>query len=121
MLIPKKNDPSLMSNYRPINLANVVSRILSKVIANKLKLVLPNVISDNQSAFVPKRLITDNTTVAYELLHRIRNKRKGKVGQMAVKLDISKAYDWVEWGFSQNIMLKLGLDHKWVDMTRQLL
>ena len=73
-----------MSNYRPINLANVVSRILSKVIANKLKLVLPNVISDNQSDFVPKRLITDNTTVAYELLHRIRNKRKGKVGQMAV-------------------------------------
>ena len=121
VLIPKKNDPSLMFDYRPINLANVVSRILSKVIANKLKLVLPNVISNNQSAFVPKRLITDNTTVAYELLHRMRNKRKGKVGQMAVKLDISKAYDQVEWGFLRNIMLKLGLDHKWVDMTRQLL
>ena len=96
VLITKKNDPSLMTDYRPINLANVVSRILSKVIANRLKLVLPNVILDTQSAFVPNRLITDNTTVAYELLHRMRNKRRGKVGQMAVKLDISKAYDRVK-------------------------
>ena len=108
-----------MSDYRPINLANVVSRILSKVIANRLKLVLPNVISDTQSAFVPNRLITDNTTVAYELLHKMRNKRKGKVGQMTVKLDISKAYDRVEWGFLRNIMLKLGLDRRWVDMTME--
>ena len=80
VLIPKKNDPSLMSDYRPINLANVVSRILSKVIANRLKPVLPNVISNNQSAFVPNRLIIDNTTVAYELLHRMRNKKKRQGG-----------------------------------------
>ena len=53
-------------------------------------------IFDAQSAFVPNRLITDTTTVAYELLHRMRNKRKGKVGQMIVKLDINKAYVRVE-------------------------
>jgi len=85
-----------MSDNRPISLANVITRILSKVIANRLKLVLSNVISDNQSAFVPNQLITDNTTIAYYLLHRMRNKRKGKVGQMTVKLDISKAYDRVQ-------------------------
>lgn len=112
VLIPKKNDPSLISDYRHINSANVVFKILSKVITNRLKLVLLNVILENQGAFVPNQLITNNTTVAYELLHKIRNKRKGKVGQIAIKLDISKAYDRVEWGFLQDIMLKLGLDHR---------
>ena len=57
-------------------MGNVVSRIISKVLTNWIKPILPNVISDSQSAFVPNRLITDNTTVAFEMLHRMRNKRK---------------------------------------------
>ena len=93
VLIPKKNDPKHMAEYRPISLGKVVFRILSRVIANCLKIILPNTISDAQSAFVPNRLITNNTTIAYEPLHRICNKRKGKLGKMAIKLDISKAYD----------------------------
>ena len=119
VLIPKRNDPLVMADYRPISLTNIVSRILSKVMASRLKRVLPNVISEAQSAFVPNRLITDNTTVAYELLHRMRNKRRGKVGQMAVKLDVSKAYDRVEWSFLRGIMLKLGLDHRWVNLAME--
>ena len=63
-----------MFDYRPISLGNVISRILSKVIVNRLKHVLPNVIFDAQSAFVLDRLVIGNTTVAYELLHRMRNK-----------------------------------------------
>ena len=78
-----------------------------------------SVISDSQNAFVPQRLITDNTTVAYEILHRMRNKRRGKKGQMAIKLDISKAYDRVEWEFLHRIMLKLGLDSKWVQVAME--
>ena len=92
VLIPKK-DPTHLTDYKPISLGNVVSRIISKVIANRLKYILPNVVSESQSAFVPNRLITDNIRVAYELLQRMRNRRRGKVGHMAVKLDISKAYD----------------------------
>ena len=119
VLIPKKNDPKQTSDYKPISLGNVVSIILYKVLANRLKTILPTIISEAQSTFVPNQLITDNTTVAYELLHRMWNKRNGKVGQMVVKLDIRKAYNRVEWGFLRNIMIKLGLDHRWVNMAME--
>ena len=109
VLIPKKNDPQNITEFRPISLGNVVSYIVSKVLANRVKSILPNIISDAQSAFIPDRLITDNTTVAYEMLHRMRNRRRGKIGHMAIKLDISKSYDRVEWSFVQRIMLKMGL------------
>ena len=119
VLIPKKNDPRYVYHYRLISLANVVSRIVSKVLANRLKLILPNVISDSQSAFVPNRLIIDNTIIAFEVLHKMRNKRTGKKGQMAIILDISKAYDCVEWNFLSQIMLKLGIDEHWVKLAME--
>ena len=120
VLIPKINEPKSVSDYRLISLGNVVSRIISKVLANRLKQILPNVISDSQSAFVPNRLITtDNTIVAFEVLHRSRNKRTGKKGQMAIKLEISKAYDRVEWVFLREIMLKLGFDDRWVHLAME--
>lgn len=119
ILILKKQDPKTMVDYRPISLGYVVSRILSKVIANQLKLLFPRVIFDAQSTFIPGRLITDNI-VAYELLHKIRNRRKWKKRQMAIKLDISKAYDRVEWTFLHMIMLKIGLDPRWVHLAMEI-
>ena len=106
-----------MSDYWPISLSNVVSRLVSKVLANKVKTILPNVIFDARSAFVLDRLIFDNNYVAYKMLHKLRNRRKGKIEHMAVKLDISKAYDQVEWDFLRKIMLKLGFNERWVHMA----
>ena len=119
VLIPKINEPKNVADFRPISLANVVSRIVSKVLANQLKQILPNVIFESQSAFIPNRLITDNTTVAFEILHRMRNKKRGKKGQITIKLDISKAYNRVEWSFLRSIMLKLGIDERWVRLAME--
>ena len=102
-----------MSDYRPISLCNVVFRITSKVIANRLKKILPSIISDTQSAFVQGRLITDNVLIAFESMHHIHHKKGGKKGEMALKLDMSKAYDRVEWGCLERIMTRLGFEEKW--------
>ena len=99
VLIPKVKSPKKMSEYRPINLSNVVYKIISTVLVNRLKQVLLDIISPTQSAFVPGRLITDNVIVAYEALHYMHARKKGKTGSLALKLDVSKTYDRVEWLF----------------------
>ena len=93
----------------------MVYKIASKVLANQLKLVLLDVISLNQSAFVPGRLITDNVLLAYELSHYMQNKKKGTDCYAALKLDMSKAYDRVEWEFLRLMLCKLGFNKDWVD------
>lgn len=95
-LIPKKKNPMCMTDLRPNSLCNVVYKILSKVLANRLKIIICLFISDNQSAFTPERLITDNIMVAYEVIHFMKRKIKEKQGWMALKVDLSKAYDRVK-------------------------
>lgn len=71
-LIPKVKNPERVTEYRPISLRNVIYEILSKVIANRLKLILNNIISETLSAFTEERLITDNILIAFESLHHLK-------------------------------------------------
>lgn len=106
-LIPKTENPITIKDYRPISLANVAYKIISKILAERMKPWLHNIITENQSAFIPDRLITDNVLISHELMHSLHMKNlKNKF--MSLKLDIAKAFDKVEWSFIDLVMEKMG-------------
>lgn len=92
-LIPKVKTPHTMADLRPISLCNVLMRILSKVLSNRLKPCIGSTVSDKQSAFIEGRLLTDNALIAFEVNHYMKRKSQGKYGIAGLKIDIFKAYD----------------------------
>lgn len=81
------------------SLCNVIMKIVTKTIANRIKPIFPDIVDELQSTFIQGRLITDSALIALECFHWLKMKRKGKKGGMALKLDMSKAYDIIEWNF----------------------
>lgn len=116
VLIPKLPNPTSLVNFRPISLSTVLYKIVAKTIPNRLQEVIGKRIDKAQSAFIPRRLITDNVLVAYELLHTLRQKQTGKNGLVVVKLDMSKAYDRVEWAFLKEVVIQIGFVAEWVTL-----
>lgn len=98
------HNPRKVTDFRPISLCNVIYRIVAKMLANRLKQILNDIISPTQSAFIPNRLITDNVIVGYECLKKIRQNMGKRNGLVALKLDISKAYDKIELNFFKIVM-----------------
>ncbi|PNY07166.1 ribonuclease H [Trifolium pratense] len=83
--------------------------------SKRLKLVLDKCISHNQSPFVSGRSILDNAMTTIEIIHFMKSKTRGKKGEAALKLDISKAYDHMDWDFLKDMMIKMGFSQKWID------
>lgn len=96
MLIPKVFNPSHPSEFRPISLCNVILKIVTKTIKKRIKKFLPTVISENQSAFISNRLITNNILVAFEAFHKFYKTHNTKKDLVGIKLDMAKAYDRIE-------------------------
>ncbi|KAG7543067.1 Reverse transcriptase domain [Arabidopsis thaliana x Arabidopsis arenosa] len=114
-LIPKTDRPRSMTEFRPISLCNVAYKVISKVLSSRLKKILPDMISETQSAFVAGRLITDNILIAQENFHALRSNAACKKKFMAIKTDMSKAFDRVEWQFLRALMEKMGFSGAWIE------
>lgn len=96
-LIPKISSPKKISDYWPIALCNVYFKVISKILTLRLQPILHDMVSENQSAFVLQRAISDNVLITHETLHYLKTSKAKKKVYMAVKSDMTKAYDRIEW------------------------
>lgn len=103
VVIPKEANPISMRSYRPLSLCNVPLKVASKMIVHRLKTLLKDIITPNQTSFIPDRHITDNIVTCQGLVHSVQYTKAG-CGGMIVKLDFEKAYDRMEWSFVESTL-----------------
>jgi len=119
IILPKTDNPNSFNDMRHISLSNCSNKIISKILSSRLNNILPNIISENQSAFLKGRSITKNVLLAQEIINDIRKNNFGR--NTIIKLDMAKAYDPVNWNFLLHALKKFGFSDKWVDMIRRLI
>jgi len=114
-LIPKESNPSSFHHFKLISLCNSFYKIISKVLANQLKPLLPNLISKNQGGFVPNRQIVDNIMLVQEAIHsNMSRNEKGFI----LKLDMANAFDHVNHSFLIVVLHKFGLSSNFISLIK---
>lgn len=108
-LIPKCQALETLNHFRPISVCNVLVKIISKAIANRLKPMMHKLTGASQASFIPVRSTADNITAAQEVLHSLQ-RRKGTNGGFALKVDLEKAYDRVDWNFLREVLPFIGFN-----------
>jgi len=110
VLIPKVDSPQSLHDFRPISLVGCLYKILSEVLANRLRMVMRSLISETQTTFLKDRQILDGILIANELLDEAR---KTKKELMLFKVDFEKSYDSVDWGYLDKVMRKMAFPVLW--------
>lgn len=118
-LIPKGDSQESFKDFRPISLCNVVYKVISKTLANRLQMIMPEVITPYQNAFAKGRLISDNILVAHELLRYIRRCKKGKRYWASLKIALFNAYDKISWKFLLNVLKEMNFPTHWIQLISQ--
>ena len=114
VLIPKMKNPEHLSDFRPISLCNVIYKVVSICLVNRLRPLLHDIINPTQSAFIPGRVIMDNALIALECIHALQKSSDRKGKYCGYKLDLVKTYDRVDWSYLEGTLSKLGFAEKWV-------
>ncbi|GKC76929.1 RNA-directed DNA polymerase, eukaryota [Tanacetum coccineum] len=114
-LIPKVLDPKVVSDYRPISLIGSLYKVITKILASRLSMVISDLISDVQSAFLPNRQILDGPFIINEILARCKAKKQQA---MIFKVDFAKAYDSIRWDFLDDVLASFGFGSKWRSWIR---
>ncbi|GJU67009.1 RNA-directed DNA polymerase, eukaryota [Tanacetum coccineum] len=109
-LIPKVLNANMVKDFRPISLIGSLYKIIAKILANRLVMVLGDLVNEIQSAFVANRQILDGPFILNELVQWCKKKKKQS---MVFKVDFEKAYDSVRWDFVDDILKKFGFGEKW--------
>ncbi|XP_010463260.1 PREDICTED: uncharacterized protein LOC104743929 [Camelina sativa] len=116
-LVPKIPNAQRITQFRPIACCNTLYKIASKILANRLKKVLPDLISNSQSAFIQGRLLVENVLLAIELVQGFNQKNISPRGML--KIDLMKAFDSVHWGFLINTLTAMGFPARFISLIDQ--
>nr|GEU93709.1 RNA-directed DNA polymerase, eukaryota [Tanacetum cinerariifolium] len=114
-LIPKNQDPKFVNDYRHISLIGSLYNVVTKILANRISSVIPGLISDVQTAFLPNRQILDGLFIINELLSWCKHKKQQA---MVLKVDFAKAYVYIRWDFLEDVLTAFGFGPKWCSWIR---